>query len=46
LEKDPEIKRMSLKDILEYADSKGMSTGALAKLEESYTELLESKDDS
>ncbi len=46
VEKDTEIKKMSLKDILEYADSRGMSTGALAKLEETYRELLKSKDNS
>jgi len=45
MEKSREFKKMTLIDILEYANSRGMSTGALAKLEETYKELLESRDD-
>ncbi len=33
-------KKMTLQDVLEYATSRGMTSDALAKLEETYKELL------
>ncbi len=43
MDKNRETK--SLRDIMEYANSKVMSNGALLKLEETYRELLEDKDE-
>ncbi len=38
-----ETKKMTLKDILEYANAKGMNANALAKLEQTYRELLDAE---
>ncbi len=40
MEKDKEKNKMTLKDVLEYATSRGMNSEALAKLEETYKGLL------
>jgi hypothetical protein len=40
MKRDEENKKMTLKDVLEYATSRGMNSDALAKLEETYKELL------
>ncbi len=41
MEKTEEVKKMTLRDILEYAEKKGLNAGSLLKLQETYKELLE-----
>ncbi len=41
MEKTEEVKKMTLRDILEYAGKKGMNTEALKKLEMTYRELFQ-----
>ncbi len=41
MEKIEESKKMTLRDILEYAEKRGMNANALLKLEETYRELLQ-----
>ncbi len=43
MEKNENDKKMTLQDVLEYANSRGMNSEALAKLEETYRELLKEK---
>ncbi len=40
MEKTEEVKKMTLRDILEYAEMKGLNAKGLTKLEETYRELL------
>ncbi len=39
-EKTGDTKKMTLRDVLEYGKAKGMNSEALAKLEETYREVL------
>ncbi len=39
-EKTRDTKKMTLRDVLEYGKAKGMNSEALAKLEETYREVL------
>jgi len=41
MEKNEKDKKMTLQEVLEYANSRGMNNEALAKLEETYRELLD-----
>ncbi len=41
MEKTEEAKKMTLRDILEYANTKGMNVEALKKLELTYRELFQ-----
>lgn len=40
-EKTGDTKKMTLQDVLEYGKAKGMNDEALAKLEETYREVLQ-----
>ncbi len=40
MEKTKETKKLTLQEILDYAQAKGLSGQALTKLEETYRELL------
>ncbi len=43
MEKTRDTKKFTLKEILEYAEGKGLNGEALTKLEETYRELLDEK---